>query len=129
MKRVLTAVVLIPLVLLVLFKAPLWLFTLVVGAVALVATHEYLGLLEYYGLFPLKSLTLMLSLTFFCLSSFAFWSDNRSDSSLLSLLVLALIVTSPIVFLVASMRYENLTQALPSSASSALAIPYLTCTL
>ena len=43
MKRVLTAVILIPIVVLALFKAPLWLFTLLVMGVALLAAREYLG--------------------------------------------------------------------------------------
>ena len=43
MKRVLTAVILIPLVVLALFKAPLWLFTLLVLGVAVLAAHEYSG--------------------------------------------------------------------------------------
>ncbi len=41
MKRVLTAVILIPIVVLALFKAPLWLFTLLVLGVALLAAKEY----------------------------------------------------------------------------------------
>ena len=44
MKRVLTAVVLIPLVLLAVFKAPGWLFAGLIGVVALLAAYEYLGL-------------------------------------------------------------------------------------
>src|SRR5205823_3376653 len=55
MKRVLTAVVLIPLVLLVLFKAPLWLFTLVVGVVAMGAAWEYLKLVDAYGVKSMKT--------------------------------------------------------------------------
>ncbi len=42
-KRVLTAVILIPIVVLALFRAPLWLFTLLVLGVALLAAKEYLG--------------------------------------------------------------------------------------
>jgi phosphatidate cytidylyltransferase len=49
MKRVLTAVVLIPLVLLLIFKGPFWLITLAVGAVAELALWEYLGLADASG--------------------------------------------------------------------------------
>ncbi len=52
MKRVLTAVVLIPLVILALFKAPLWLFTLLVLGVALLAAHEYFGIVKASGFRP-----------------------------------------------------------------------------
>jgi phosphatidate cytidylyltransferase len=49
MKRVLTAVVLIPLVLLLIFKGPFWLITPVVGAVAELALWEYLTLADATG--------------------------------------------------------------------------------
>jgi phosphatidate cytidylyltransferase len=49
MKRVATAVVLIPLVLLLIFKAPLWLITLVVALVAELALWEYLALADATG--------------------------------------------------------------------------------
>src|SRR5437016_7424460 len=65
MKRVLTAVVLIPLVLLVLFKAPLWLFTLVVGVVAMGAVWEYLKLVDGYGIQSMKMPVLVATVAFF----------------------------------------------------------------
>ncbi|MBI2683678.1 MAG: phosphatidate cytidylyltransferase [Acidobacteriales bacterium] len=54
MKRVLTAVVLIPLVLLILFKAPMWIFTLTVGLVAVAASAEYLGMIAAQGEKPFR---------------------------------------------------------------------------
>src|SRR6478736_3026072 len=55
MKRVLTAVALIPVVLLIVFKAPLWLFALVVAAIALLAMHEYLNLAKGTGIKPVAA--------------------------------------------------------------------------
>ncbi|MGD0892320.1 MAG: phosphatidate cytidylyltransferase [Terracidiphilus sp.] len=52
MKRILTAVVLIPLVLLIVFLGPSWLVTLAVAAVAALAGWEYLGLAEHAGAKP-----------------------------------------------------------------------------
>jgi len=49
MKRVLTAVVLIPLVFLLIFKAPIWLLTIVTALVAELALWEYLGLADATG--------------------------------------------------------------------------------
>lgn len=49
MKRVLTALVLIPLVLLLIFKGPFWLVILVVAAVAELALWEYLALADTMG--------------------------------------------------------------------------------
>jgi phosphatidate cytidylyltransferase len=54
MKRVLTALVLIPVVLLLVFKAPLWLFALAVAGIIVLALHEYLGIAEAAGLKPFK---------------------------------------------------------------------------
>ena len=56
MKRVLTAVILIPLVVLALFKAPLWLFTLLVLGVALLAAREYFDIAEKTGFRPMRAL-------------------------------------------------------------------------
>jgi len=49
MKRVLTALVLIPLVLLLIFKGPFWLIILVVAVVAELALWEYLALADTMG--------------------------------------------------------------------------------
>ena len=56
MSRVLTAVVLIPLVIVALFKAPLWLFTLLVLGVALLAAREYLDIATATGFKPFRAL-------------------------------------------------------------------------
>ena len=57
MKRVLTAVILIPFVILALFKAPLWLFTLLVLGVALLAAKEFLEIVEADGFRPFRGLS------------------------------------------------------------------------
>src|ERR1700689_242590 len=80
MKRVVTALVLIPLVLLAVFKAPSWLFTLLVGAVALLALKEYLDLVEAYGFPPLRWTSyLVVALSFLvytqCDKQSAYWTS------------------------------------------------------
>jgi phosphatidate cytidylyltransferase len=62
MKRVLTAVVLIPIVLLLVFRAPLRLFALAVALIIVLALHEYLGIAEAAGTKPFKWLTYAVSL-------------------------------------------------------------------
>lgn len=52
MKRILTAAVLIPLVLVLVFLGPKWLFSLVVAGVSALAAWEYLGLAERSGIRP-----------------------------------------------------------------------------
>ncbi len=58
MKRVLTALILAPLVLLLVFLGPTWLMTLVVAGVAMLAAWEFLALTEHRGAKPPKVLTL-----------------------------------------------------------------------
>ena len=60
MKRVLTAVILIPIVVLALFRAPLWLFTLLVLGVALLAAREYFDIAEKTGFRPMRGLACLL---------------------------------------------------------------------
>jgi len=48
MKRVLTAVVLIPVVLALLFKAPDWLYSGVIGVFAMIAVAEFFGIAKNY---------------------------------------------------------------------------------
>jgi phosphatidate cytidylyltransferase len=55
-KRVLTAVILIPIVVLALFRAPLWLFTLLVLGVALLAAREYFDIAEKTGFRPMREI-------------------------------------------------------------------------
>ncbi|HWZ45496.1 MAG TPA: phosphatidate cytidylyltransferase [Candidatus Saccharimonadales bacterium] len=52
MTRILTAIVLIPLVLLAVLKAPLWLFALLIVLVAVLAINEYLNIIKGYGVEP-----------------------------------------------------------------------------
>jgi phosphatidate cytidylyltransferase len=52
MKRVLTALILIPLVLALVFLGPRWLFTLVTGGVAALAAWEFMGMAERSGAKP-----------------------------------------------------------------------------
>ncbi len=65
MKRILTALVLIPLVLLLVFRAPEWLLFAVLGVVALLALHEYLHLVQCYGFPPFRLTSLLLMAAFF----------------------------------------------------------------
>lgn len=57
MKRVLTAAALVPLVLLALFRAPIWLFALLVAGIIVLALREYLAIAEAAGIKPFQRLT------------------------------------------------------------------------
>ena len=66
MKRVLTALILAPLVLALVFLGPMWLITLVVAAVAMLAAWEFLALTEQRGAKPPNVLTLGCDRPAFC---------------------------------------------------------------
>ena len=127
MTRVLTAIVLIPLVLLAVFKAPVWLFALLIALVAVLAAHEYLNIVKGYGVEPvgwaLYAMTVVVVAGVFI----------SGDPDLLSrfpwglwlfkcwtiVLLLPLVFGIPVVF-----RHE-MRMALPGAAASAFGVLYL----
>jgi phosphatidate cytidylyltransferase len=88
MKRVITALILIPLVLLPVFLGPGWLFTLMVAAVAALAAWEFLGLAEKTGATPPRVAVLAAILALFA-GNF-YWSSQTA--AILGILSLALLV-------------------------------------
>lgn len=126
MKRVLTAIVLIPVVLLVLFKAPMWLFTLVVGIVALAAAWEYLKLVDAYGMQSIKALLIVVAVVIYGLMALAFF-DQWNFPAILGIGVA--VGGSPFLLLIGAMRSEDLSQGLPRAAMSFMVIPYVVLTM
>ena len=127
MKRVLTAVVLIPIVLLVLFRAPLWLFTLVVGAVAMGAAWEYLKLVDAYGVKSMKTMLMIVSAVVFVLMALANTSGDWAFPATLGICVA--VASSPFLLLIGAMETETLAQGLPRAAMSFMVIPYVILTM
>ena len=116
MKRVLTAAVLIPIVLYLTFKAPLWLFCAVVAVVAMLAMREYMHLVVGYGFEPLAMTTFLLTPMYFALLAvLAEGVDSQETAGTLVLLTAA--ITLPIAFVYALMGLRrDLKLALPSVA-------------
>ena len=112
-KRVATAVVLIPLVLLLVLKAPLYVLALVAGAVALLAIAEFLKLVTHYGVQPLGLATYAFVALFFVFVIVA--STNRTPlvetTAILYGMALAAAL-APFVFLTVAMRTRRLDQRL-----------------
>ena len=135
MKRVLTAVILIPLVVLALFKAPLWLFTLLVLAVALLAAKEFLEIVEADGFRPFRGLSYLFLVCGFLVQASTFvtdwrWFQNFGAAAFVAGMgALAVLLVSPLVLLVASMRRDPLAEALPDAAVSFMVLPYVGVTL
>jgi phosphatidate cytidylyltransferase len=134
-KRVLTAVILIPLVVLALFLAPMWLFTLLVLAVAVLAAREFLAIVEADGFRPFRGLSYLFLVCGFLVQVSTFvtdwrWLQNFGAAAFVAGMgALAVLLVSPLVLLVASMRRDPLAEALPDAAVSFMVLPYVGVTL
>ena len=134
MKRVLTAVILIPLVVLALFRAPLWLFTLLVLGVALLAAREYLDIATATGFRPFRRLSYGLTLLLFFVTAISVANSNMGGKPAYNLSgamwiaafsAAIILLLSPYLLLVFSMRREPLSQSLADGAVSFLLLPYI----
>lgn len=133
MKRVLTAVVLIPLVLLAVFRAPLWLFALLVAAVIVLALHEYLGIAETAGLKPFKWPAYVLSLLPFVLQWSNGWPERQYNKFAFGLFFLAgwqiVFMTAALIFGVLLVFRSDLRMGLASVSAPVLGILYVGASL
>ena len=127
-QRVATAAVLIPLVLLLVLKAPLYVLAIVAGAVALLAIIEFLKLVTQYAVQPLGRETYAFVAAFFVFVIVA--STNRTPlvetAAMLYGITLAAAL-APFVFLTVAMRMKrsNLTAGYPAAAASVFAFVYI----
>jgi phosphatidate cytidylyltransferase len=125
-KRIATAAVLIPLVLLLVLKAPLYLLAIVAGAVALVAIAEFLKLATHYAVQPLAPATYAFVALFFVFVIVA--TTNRTPlletTAILFGITLAAAL-APFVFLTVAMRRAGLPSGYPAAAASTFAFAYI----
>jgi phosphatidate cytidylyltransferase len=117
MKRVLTAIILAPLVLVLVFLGPMWLITLVVAGVAMLAAWEFLALTEHRGAKPPRVLTLG-SIGLLFAGNFQ-WPDETI--TLFGLLAIVLLVYCTFA--------SPVDRALSDATSSVFALFYLGLTL
>ena len=125
-KRIATAVVLIPIILLLVLHAPVPLVAVVTAAVALVTVHEFLKLTENFGVQPLRIPTYIVVAIFFLLLVFNVGQDKpllSTDIFGIAAAFAACIAT--FIFLTIAMRRENLATGYPAAAASAFAFAYI----
>ncbi len=126
LKRVLTAVVLIPIVLLLVLRAPVSVVALVAALVALLAVQELLKLAEAYGIRPFHWPTYIFVALFFL-----FLAITPADSKPLVSAAIFIYTAgfaaalAPFVFLTVGMRRADLSSAFPAAMVSALAFAYI----
>lgn len=96
MARILTAAVLIPLVILLLFRAPFWAVTLATAVVAILACWEYLGLAEATGAQTARWLVLIAVAALFAINFFHPEMLMAGFSALAFILLVAIAFRSPL---------------------------------
>jgi len=135
MKRVLTAAVLVPVVLLLVFKAPIWLFIPIVGLFVVLGLREYSSIVEAAGLKPFRWLSYILGilpvLVLFCgviplmmFPSKQVSADTPYESDLLPIWV-AVCMLAPVVFGAMLVFRKDLQGGLASVSSAVLGILYV----
>jgi phosphatidate cytidylyltransferase len=125
-KRIGTALVLIPLVLLLVLKAPLYVLAIVAGAVALLAIAELLRLVTHYAVQPMEPATYAFVALFFVFVIVA--SANRTPLVEITAMLYGLAVAAavaPFVFLTIAMRRADLASGYPAAAASSFAFAYI----
>jgi phosphatidate cytidylyltransferase len=125
-KRIATAVVLIPIVLLLVLRAPVPLVAMVAAAVALATIHEFLRLTESYGVQPLRKPTYGAVVLFFLLLMVNAGQEKpllATDIFGIAAAFATTIVT--FVFLTIAMRRQELATSYPAAAASAFGFAYI----
>jgi phosphatidate cytidylyltransferase len=125
LKRIATAVVLIPIVLALILRAPVPVVAAVAGIVALLTIHEFLKLTESYGVEPMPLPTYLFTVLFFLAIAFSAGETPLLTTGrfLVTLGFAAAIV--PFLFLTRAMRGQNLSAGYPAAAASVFAFTYI----
>jgi phosphatidate cytidylyltransferase len=125
LKRIATAVVLIPIVMLLVLRAPVPVLAVFAAAIALATVQEFLKLTESYGVRPLRLPTyIFVGLLFLLLAVTA--GETPQVSALKFVLGLAFACAIvPFVFLTITMRRAQLSGAYPAAAAATFAFVYI----
>lgn len=125
LKRVLTAIVLIPIVVVLVLRAPVAVLVFVAAVVALLAIRELLKLSESYGIRPLHAPTYVYVAAFFLLIAIAPAATPLLSTSGYTFFALAAAALAPFIFLAITMRRDELSSPFPAVAVSTFAFAYI----
>jgi phosphatidate cytidylyltransferase len=137
MKRVLTAVALIPVVLLLVFKAPLWLYALVIAGIIVLALREYLDIAKAAGIKPFRWLSYVAALLPIALLLYAIAASSLrhrdyfffSPQSGLLVNWCRLALLAPVIFGIPLVFRKDLRDGLASVAASVFGVFYIGASL
>jgi phosphatidate cytidylyltransferase len=126
LKRIATALVLIPIVMVLVLRAPVAIVAVVAGAVALVTVQEFLRLTESYGVQPLRWPTYIFVGLFFLLLAASTTGETPQVSSLKFVIGMGFACAiSPFVLLTITMLRSPMSSAYPAAAASAFSFAYI----
>jgi len=126
LKRIATAVVLIPIVLVLILRAPVPALAVVAGIVALLTIHEFLKLTEAYGVQPLTWPTYLFTGLLFLILAVSTAGETPLLSTGKFLVAMGFTAAiAPFIFLTRAMRDEPLRAGYPAAAASVFAFTYI----
>jgi len=125
LKRIATAVVLIPAVLALILRAPVWALALVAGTVALLTIHEFLRLAESYGVQPIGWPTYLFAGLLFITLALGFAQTPLLSTGQFLLTLGFAAAIAPFIFLMRAMRTEDSRSGYPAAAASVFAFAYI----
>jgi phosphatidate cytidylyltransferase len=125
LKRVLTALVLIPIVLLLVLRAPAVVLAVVAGAVALLAIRELLKLAEAYRIRPLVLPTYLFCGLFFLLIAVHPGATDVLSTAAFAYFGLCAAALAPFIFLSVAMARNELASGFPAAMVSVFAFVYI----
>jgi phosphatidate cytidylyltransferase len=125
LKRVLTAVVLIPIVLVLVLRAPVPVLALVAALVALLAVQELLKLSDAYGMRPFRWPTYIFVGLFFLFLALNPPSKPVLDTAIFIYTIGFAAALAPFVFLLVGTRRVELSSGFPAAAACVFAFVYI----
>ena len=124
--RIATALVLIPLVLVLILRAPVPVLALVAGFVALITIHEFLKLTEFYGVRPLRLPTYIFVGAFFLLLALNVGNEKPLLSTAIFVYCMGFAASmAPFLALSILMLRVDLRSGYPAAAASVFAFTYI----
>ena len=126
LKRIATAVVLIPIVTLLVLRAPVPMLAVVAASVALITVHEFLKLMESYGVQPMRLPTYIVVGLLFLLFAANAAAETPQVSGLKFVVGLGFAgAIAPFIFLTIAMRRAQMSGAYPAAGASVLALTFI----
>jgi phosphatidate cytidylyltransferase len=125
LKRVATAVVLIPIVLVLVLRAPVPVLAVVAALVALLAIREFLKLAEAYAIQPFSAATYIYVAVFFALLAIPAFNSGLVSTAAFAAGTALLVTLAPFLFLTIGMRRQLLPSAFPGVTASTAGFAYV----